>query len=93
MRFRGFDMNIGGPLTQGLLEDLIDPFGDVFRACILRQQRLLSGLAGAYPSALAPAFNIDPFCVAKRSASISSVGGVSTTAMDIVCSSLCSSRA
>jgi hypothetical protein len=30
-----------GPLTQGLLEDLIDSFGDVFRPCILRQQRLL----------------------------------------------------
>ncbi|VGP33666.1 hypothetical protein SB00610_01885 [Klebsiella quasipneumoniae subsp. similipneumoniae] len=62
MRFRGFDMNIGGPLTQGLLEDLIDPFGDVFRACILRQQRLLFlDLQALIHLLLAPAFNIDPF--------------------------------
>jgi hypothetical protein len=87
-------MNIGRPLTQGLFEDLVDPFGDIFRpafcascACFSWTCRRLS-----ICSWLQHSISIR-FCVAKRSASISSAGGVSTTAMDIVCSSLCSSRA
>ncbi len=61
MRFRGLDMNIRRPLTQGLFEDLVDPFGDIFRPVVLRQLRLLflacRRLSICSP---APAFNVDP---------------------------------
>ena len=61
MRFRGLDMNITRPLTQGLFEDLVDPFGDIFRPVVLRQLRLLFlGLQTLIHLLLAPAFNVDP---------------------------------
>jgi hypothetical protein len=48
-------MNIGGPLTQGLLEDLIDSFGDVFRPCIrLRVDGVLHALPLLAPELAAP---------------------------------------
>lgn len=60
MRFRGFDMNIGRPLTQSLFEDLVDPFGDILWPRVLRQLRLLFlGLQTLVHLFLAPAFNID----------------------------------
>lgn len=94
MRFRGLDMNIRRPLTQGLFEDLVDPFGDIFRPVVLRQLRLLSWACRRLSicSWLQHSMSIR-FCVAKRSASINSAGGVLTTAIEIVCSSLCSSMA
>ncbi len=60
MRFRGLDMNIRRPLTQGLFEDLVDPFGDIFRPVVLRQLRLLFWACRRLSICSAPAFNVDP---------------------------------